>query len=597
MTLTGDDATLRQAIALHQSGRFAEAETLYRQILVRVPDHADALHFLGVLAGQFNRHEAAVELIRKALSIRPDDVEARFNLATNLIPLGKIEEAIAEFNRVLEVQKDDPDAHLLIADLLRQVSRKDEAVTHLRRTIALREQNPDAYNNLGNLLQERGEVDEAILCFQRSLALRPGNAQTLNNLGNARRQKGEYDAALGLLRQAVAAQPDSPQMRTNLGNVLCDVGEVESAITEFRAALKDAPTYADAWNHLGIALRSVGEVEEALAAHRQALSLRPDFDAARYAEAWALLLLGRFDEGWRAYEARPRAASGWGRFPNSWKGEPLNGRRILLHAEQGFGDTIQFGRFASIVAELGGHVILECQQELISLLPGLAGIKDLVARDDPLPPFDVHCPLMSIPLVLGTTETTIPSRFPYISPDPNLVAEWANRLKRHGPRPHVGLVWTGRATSSEERRRSMRLKDFGPLAGLKGLTFHSLQVGPAGDQVNEPGVPRLIDHRSELHDFSDTAALIANLDLVITVDTAVAHLAGAMGKDVWTMLQLAPDWRWMLDREDSPWYPTMRLFRQRQRAHWGDVVTRVTGELSRRYADPLRASATSTSPA
>ena len=580
MTRTADDTTLRHAIALHQSGRFREAETLYRQVLATSPDHPDALHFLGVLAGQFNNHPAAVELIQKSLALRPDDIEARFNLATNLIPLGRLPEAIAEFERVLVAQPNDPDAHLLIADLLRQVGRRDESISHLKRTIALRENNPDAYNNLGNLLQERGQVDQAIECFRRALALRPNHPQTLNNLGNALRQKGDFESARDALGQAVSAQPDSPQIRSNFANVLFDLGQPEQAVEQYETALKLAPSYPEAWNHMGVALRGAGRVEEALTAHRRALSLKPDYAEARYAEAWALLLLGHFEQGWSAYEFRPRAAAGWNRFPNPWKGEPLNGRRILLHAEQGFGDTLQFARFTSTVTKLGGHVILECQRELVSLLEGLVDVEGVVARDDALPPFDVHCPLMSVPFVLNLAESSIPKNVPYLAPDPLLVAHWANRLEQLGPAPHIGLCWTGRATHTDDRRRSMRLADFAPLASAVSATFDSLQIGKAGDEVHTAtsGL-RVIDHRDQLTDFTQTAALIKNLDMIISVDTAVAHLAGALGKPTLTLLHFAPDWRWMLAREDSPWYPTMKLFRQPRRADWPDVVGRVASEL------------------
>jgi len=372
---------------------------------------------------------------------------------------------------VLLARPDDANAHLLIADVFRRANRKEESIAHLRRTIALHHANPDAHNNLGNLLQERGDIDEAILCFQHSLALRPGNAQTLNNLGNALRQKGDLDAAATTLRQAVEQMPSSAPIRTNLGSVLNDRGEVDAAISEYRKALIDSPTYPEGWNYLGIALRELGRIDEALTAHRRALSLRPDYSEARYAEAWVLLLRGEFEEGWRAYESRPRAAPGWARFPNPWKGESLAGRTILLHAEQGFGDTFQFGRYASVISKLGARVILECQRELVSVLTGLAGIEQLVARDDPLPTFDVHCPLMSVPFVLRTRLDSIPSVVPYLDANPIAVAQWAERLKGPAVR-HVGLVWAGRKSYSNDRNRSMRLAELSALAGVSEITFH-----------------------------------------------------------------------------------------------------------------------------
>jgi hypothetical protein len=326
-----------------------------------------------------------------------------------------------------------------------------------------------------------------------------------------------------------------------------------------------------------------GELDEALSVCQRAIQLRPDHAGAHWNKSLVLLLKGDFAQGWAEYEWRWQSKdfrSPRRDFPQpQWRGEDPSGRTILLHAEQGFGDTIQFIRYAPLLAGRGARVIVECQPELQRLLGGVEGIQHLTARGEPLPPFDLHTPLLSLPLAWGTRVKTIPGNVPYIKPDPALVGAWRGRLAGDSALK-VGLVWAGSPIRKDDRYRSLPLSSLAPLAGVKGVSFYSLQKGKATEQAqNPPPGMNLIDMTEEIKDFADTAALISHLDLVITVDTAVAHLAGAMAKRVWTMLEFVPAWRWLLNREDSPWYPTMRLFRQPAIRDWATVIRRVAGEL------------------
>ena len=295
--------------------------------------------------------------------------------------------------------------------------------------------------------------------------------------------------------------------------------------------------------------------------------------------ALALLLQGRFAEGWEAYESRRqirRIARDPGFVQPFWDGSPLGGRRILLTSEQGFGDTIQFVRYAPLVAARGGRVLLQCKPELKRLLAGQCGIEQVVTPGDATPAFDVWCLLMSLPHLLGTTLQTIPAQVPYLTPDPHLIDKWGKRTAHEPAGLKVGLVWAGGAHNKNDRVRSLSLGALAPLAQVPGVRFYSLQKGAASDQARTPPAGmEMTDWTPELADFADTAALVANLDLVISVDTAVAHLAGAIGKPVWVLLPLSPDFRWLLNRDDSPWYPTVRLFRQPTRGDWASVIERV----------------------
>jgi hypothetical protein len=438
--------------------------------------------------------------------------------------------------------------------------------------------------NLGVVFKDQGKVDEAIACYRRALQLKPDYAEAHTNLGTALCDQGRLDESIACHRRALHLKPDSGATYNNLGGALRKQGKFDEATAAFQSAVELAPDCPESHDNLAIALQEAGKFDEAIAASRRGLELKPDFAAGHFSLACILLRMGDYARGWPEYEWRwriKRPALAQRNFSQPmWVGGDLSGRRILLHTEQGCGDAIQCVRYAPLVAARGGKVIVECHPELYRLLQTLDGVDELVVRGRPLPPFDLHCPVMSLPLAFGTTVETIPNRVPYLHADPQRSGQWRARLAGDANRLKVGLVWAGNPDVKTDSERSMRLPALAPLGQAPGVSFYSLQKGPGAAQAKDP-LPglKLINYTNELQDFADTAALISQLDLVISVCTSVTHLAGALGRPVWTLLSYAPDWRWLVGREDSPWYPTMRLFRQKARGDWDEVARRVAEAL------------------
>jgi Flp pilus assembly protein TadD len=471
-----------------------------------------------------------------------------------------------------------------------RAGRLADAAGLYRKAVRLAPGQAEIHYNLGVVLMQMGHPEQAADAWKTALAVRPGYPKALNNLGLALGDLDRLDEAEAVLREAVGGPAEFPETHNNLAIVLRGKGLLGQAETHCRRALVMRPDYADACNSLGIALFEQGRPDEAARAYRRAVALEPAFAKAHFNLALVLLQLGELTEGWAEHEWRWRGGARHLRqrklAGSEWQGEPLDGRRILLHAEQGFGDGMQFVRFAGILAGRGGRVILEVPRALVRLCRTLAGPVDVVAAGDRLPAFDVHLPLMSVPRVLGTTLATIPVQVPYLSADPGAVSEWATRLAGL-PGIKVGLVWSGDPRPHDpkaniiDRRRSMRLVRMAPLLAVHGASFVSLQKGiPAAQLAEVPDTLRPTDAAAAIDDFADTAAVVANLDLVITVDTAVAHLAGAMAKPVWVLSRFDGCWRWLRERSDSPWYPTARLFRQSVPGVWDDVIADVADRLA-----------------
>ncbi len=579
-------AGLQAAIARHQASQFAEAEALYREVLARAPGHPDALHLLGLLAFHQGRNDAALELIGQALRFSPQHAPAHSNLGNALLAAGRTDEAIASFQRALALQPALAEAHSNLGNALRALGQLDEAVECYRQALALRPDFAEAHNNLGFALWELGRSDPALASIAAALRLRPDFPEALNNQGLVLEAQGQPEAALASLDRALALRPDYVEALNNRGNALKALGRLDEAVGSYRQALALRPGYAEAHNNLGQALEASGRADLALPSFERALALRPDLAQARWNKSIALLLTGDFAAGWPLYEARwaalgPRA--GRREFPVPlWLGDaPLAGRTLLLHHEQGLGDTLQMLRYVPLLAAQGVRVVLELPPPLARIAATVPGAALVITEGDALPPFDLHCPMLSLPLACGTTLGTVPREVPYLFVPHEAPAAWQDRL---GPRtrPRVGLAWSGARGHRNDRQRSL------PLAGLLPLLqsdadFVSLQTEyREADRALLGGLPNLRDCAPELGDFADTAGLIAQLDLVITVDTSVAHLAGALGRPVWLLLPYAPDYRWLLGREDSPWYPTMRLFRQPATGDWATVLDRVGGGLEAR---------------
>jgi Flp pilus assembly protein TadD len=546
--------TLQQAFQIaiqhHQAGRLPEAEQICRQILDRQPNQPDATYLLGLVALDGGRFTVASEILGRASKMMPDFPYVHFKLGISLARQGKNEEAIAAFRRAIELNGDFS----------------------------------EAISSLSIVLMRKGKLDEAIAGFRKLAQLEPKHAEVFNNLGIALAGKGQMDEAILAMSKAVQIKPGSAEANRNLGRALAMARRSEDAIAAFRQAVEIKPDYVEANSDLGVALTEMGRLDEATAAFERAIQSNPNFATARFHRALILLLKGDFARGWPEYEWRWQAEG----FPSprrnfaqpQWDGEALRGKTILLHAEQGYGDFIHFVRYVPLVAGKGARIVIECPPELDRLVRGIPEVAEVIRASDPLPPFDVHSPLMSLPKVFRTTLDSIPAAIPYLKADEMLVDSWARRLGKREGAFRVGLTWAGRPEFVSDRFRSLELSALSSLGAVDGITFYSFQKGPVARQaLTPPTGMKVIPLGDELQDFADTAAVISQMDLILSTDTSVPHLAGALGKPVWVMLPFLPDWRWLLMREDSPWYPTMRLFRQKKLGDWAEVVDRVAKSL------------------
>jgi len=505
-------------MTLHRSGERATAGALYRRILELDRGNFDALHLLGVVAAQEGDPGAALALMDRATQIKPKNAAVHCNRGVALRALRQLDAALTALDTALALQPDYVEAQL----------------------------------HRGVVLCELRRPQAALESFQRALALRP----------------------------------DCAEAHLRCGNVLRDMMQLDAALASYNAALEIKADYAEACLNRGTVLRELMQLEAALESYDRAIALRADYAEAYANRATLRLLLGDFANGWRDYEWRWRIPAGsnmrqrsnWPQPP--WRGdESLAAKTILLSCEQGLGDTLQFCRFARVLTELGARVVLEVQPPLATLLATMDTVAQVFAYgSEPPATFDLHCPLLSLPLALGTRVDTIPAAPGYLHADPHKVALWRSKLGAH-ERPRIGLSWSGNPLHSHDRYRSIPLRVM-----LDGLPAHFRYVSLQRDVGEEDARtlqarPQLLDVRSELRDFSDTAALCACLDLVISVDSAVAHLNGALGRPTWLLLPFHPDWRWLTARNDSPWYDSVRLFRQPRMGAWPDVLARVSDEL------------------
>ena len=464
---------------------------------------------------------------------------------------GNLQEAEYAYRKILREQPNNVRASFGLAFILQQKGGAAEAIPWYQKALKLNPEFVDALYNMGSICHQRGQLDEAASYYEKALQLNPQLAMAYNNLGSILQQKGRFDEAIGL----------------------------------YQKALQHNPGLVSAYNNLGLAFQEKGQFEEAMGCHRKALSLQPEHPTVHFNIGVLLLMHGDYEKGWQEYEWRRKARDYRGRnFARPlWDGSDVSGRTILLHSEkgfEGFGDTIQFIRYAPLLAERGAKVVVECQKELTSLIRNAGGVTQVVSYGEPLPEFDLHCPYLSLPAVFKTTIGSIPSKTPYITADSGLAQKWRDRTAQDISGFKVGLVWAGNLAHPRSQYRSCSLDQFLPLAQLDGITIYSLQKGEAAAMAKDPPAGmKVVDYTGDFNDFSDAAALMENLDLVISVDTAAAHLAGALGKPIWTLLPFVPEWRWLLDREDSPWYPTMRIFRQSSAGDWAGVIARVTDEL------------------
>ncbi len=590
------------------------------------PRHAAAHENLGVLWAAQKQYALAVDSFRQAAQHNPASAGTWLNLAHALVRAGDNPQALHAFDRavaldpnllkaqqerarlsreagravelldalraIARLQPNDPRAHFALAAALAEAGKLDEAIAAYETTLRLKPDSVEACVNLSQAFSAQRRFAEAAAAAERAVQLRPRFAEALANLGSALIGLGRSAEAEPVLREAVRLKPALAEAHNNLGIALADLGQTAAAMEEYRAVLTLRPGDADAHHNLGIALIKQGQPQQAIVELERALVSRPQFAEAHHNRSAALLLLGQFEQGFAEYEWRfgsrdfPPLRLRW----PLWRGEELAGRTIVLCAEQGLGDTIQFVRYAPLLQRLGARVVVACSAVLHPLLERTPGVDAWIAPKQPCQA-DYALPMLSAPHRLATRLETIPADTPYVFADPQRVAAWQTRLSGLGGF-RVGIVWQGNAKCPGDAQRSIALRHFAPLAELPGVQLVSLQKGPGAEQLEEFKHWPVLSFGDQLDAaggaFMDTAAIMQSLDLVISSDTAAAHLAGALRVPVWAVLQAVPDWRWMLDRDDSPWYPEMRLFRQPSPGDWSRVFQQVAEQLGRLAASTDR---------
>jgi tetratricopeptide (TPR) repeat protein len=603
-------------LVLAALGRHDEALAAYERAIALKPEYAEAHNNRGNALRALGRCEEALASFERALALRPAYAEAHNNRGNALATLGRTEEALAAYEAALAAQPNHTDSLINRAEALRRLKRPKESLESLdlalalapghaaalvRRANALRmldrqtealsaydtalARDPDNAECLmarGNLLYAARRFGEALDDYEKAAALQPDFAEAHNNRGNALSELGRRAEALAAFDRALTLKPDYAEAYNNRGNVRLELNRAEAALADYDRALALKPREAGTLINRGSALRHLHRRDDALASLDAAIALNPELAEAHWNRALACLSFGEFEQGWREYEWRWRRnveemrPRDFGK--PQWRGEDVTGCTILLHAEQGFGDSIQFVRYLPMVLAKGAKVVMEIPDALRPLIKPAAGVV-MISRDDTPPPFDFHCPLMSLPLAFSTTLAAVPASVPYLQAPAERIAKWRARLPRTGA-PRIGLTWSGKPTHKNDHNRSIPLAQFASLLALPDLRFVSLQQEiRKSDRAALQSISSLVHFGDALADFADTAGIIDGLDLVIAVDSAVAHLAGALGKPVWILLPAIGDWRWMTAREDSPWYPTARLMRQPLTGDWAPVIERLSREL------------------
>ena len=618
---------IEQAKKLHQEGNLREASLIYEAVLKIDPENADSMHLLGLVAAQSDKHELAVNWISQALAISPENSKYHNNLGTAWVDLKQFAKAIESYDSAIQYKEDYADAYFnkglaliqlkdwgaaaltlkqalvhqprffeamyLLGNTLQELGRFDEAITNYKTAISLNTNYAPLFYNLGNAFKAKKQFDAAIENYDKSLVINPRFVDAYVNRGVALKELRHFEAAIKSHDRALSVNKECAQAYLNRGNALKELNRFEEAIADYEKAISFKADYAEAYCNLAITLDRLLRTEQALAYYDIAINIKNDYVQAHWNKAVALLLLGKYQQGWKSYEWRWLTEDSVKKKKKIskplWLGkESIQGKTILIHAEQGLGDTLQFIRYVPMVAALGARVMVEVQAPLLSLFENMQGISVLLKKGDPLPPFDFHCPMMSLPLAFKTTLDTVPSCPQLVIPEEKK-QYWANKLGLKA-KPRVGLVWNGgfRPDQPEiwdvNERRNLPLQHLKALVGID-VEFISLQKGePAESEFRQTVAsgwdgPVIHDHVIELKDFSDTAALVMNLDLVIAVDTSTAHLAASLGKPVWLLNRYDACWRWLLERDDSPWYPSIKIYRQTSSGDWDGVMQRVRSGL------------------
>jgi len=601
------------AIEHHTAGRLGQADALYGRVLRLNRRNPEALHRLALLKQAQGRHRDALTMLDRAINVAPNQPLAHCHRGYILQDLGRRREAIASLQRAIQLQPNLVDAHIALGTVHAELDDLPNACASFDKAAALEPRAIEPLLNKGILFEKHGQPVAAIECFDAALSIAPGEVTLLHRKASCLRLTGAYEAALRICDTLLGAQPDLAQVifergliladatkyaeaiiaferalalnylvdacHYNIGNCLKEMDRLHEARAAYQSAIALRADYHEAFNNLGDVLGRLHQPLAALAAFERAAKIKPDMADAYWNSAQCRLQIGDYVEGWRLYEWRwktPQFATRRRSYHQKlWLGDSdLAGKSILVWCEQGFGDMLLSVRYVPLVAARGARVILQIPPELQTLFARIPGLFAVGVKSTELPAFDVHCPMMSLPLAFRTTLETIPDAIPYLRADAVRITRWRERLVGL-PGLKVGLVWAGSRTYPVDKRRSMPLAQMAPFGAVRGVTFVSLQKDAPAEQARHPPAGlNLNDWTDELRDFDETAALITALDLVISVDTALVHLTGALGKPVWVLDRNDSEWRWLLDREDSPWYPTARLFRQEQPGDWSGVVAR-----------------------
>jgi tetratricopeptide (TPR) repeat protein len=581
---------LRRALELHQAGNLPEAGTIYREILAAEPNNVDALNLMGVLLQSGGQLKTAITLLRKATEIATDYLAAYVNLGNALQQAGQLEDAVQAFEKALTLNPDIPEPANNLASALNALKRHDDAINACVRALQAKPDFAEAHINMGNALIGLKKPAEAEKSFRRAIELKPAISVAYFNLGNALSDQGRLDEALAQYGKSLSLDAGNAEKHYNYANTALALDRYAAAVESFRAAIEIDPHYVDAYCNLGSALQSLGDTKEAIECYREAIRNTPrDKRSAdlHWNMSLALLQDGDYAEGWEAYEWRWLTPT-FAKFKRDWQkpewqGQELDGQTVLIHAEQGFGDGIQFCRYAPMVAAKGARVVLECRPQLTRLFRTLDGVAECFDLGKPVPEHDYQIPLMSLPRAFKTTLETVPAALPYLkvpegaAPDPRIAGAEGDKAVLK-----VGFCWAGSPTRRDNHKRSAPLALFAPLLRTPGTRFFSLQVGKFQPELAglDPALG-VVDLSPGLSDFGDTAAAVAGLDLVISVDTAVLHLAAALGRPAWGLMSRPTGFFWMTERDDNPWYPGLRLFRQPGAGDWESVFERARTELEK----------------
>lgn len=579
------ESLLGQALAMCIAGDFSDAKQVYEEILASAPNTYKALTNLGSIELKFGNLEACIQLISKSLEIEPNQLNAYNNLGLAFQSQNRLNEALENFEKAICINNSYPELHYNLGITKLRLNQYAESISSFREAIRLKPDYADAYNNLGIVLDKLNQHHDAVENYTQSISLNPRSASTFFNRATTFNTLKQYDKALDDYDQAICLKPDYAQAHSSKVDIFYELRRYNEALDANALAISlDSDNAEKHFTH-GLIFANLNCHEDALKSYSRAIELNPAYTEAQWNIAASKILLGDYVEGWKLYEWRWKLKNREAFIRDFtqplWLGDhPIEGKKLLIYPEQGMGDIIQFSRYVSMLASMGANVILELPRPLASLMSTLEGEYTIIEYGRNLPKFDFQCPITSLPLAFKTTVETIPATVPYLYANSEKTNRWSDKLGLK-EKQRVGLVWSGSTTHNNDHNRSLLLKQLEPIFQLS-VEFHCLQKEIRDDDLEMlSSISNLNCHQDDLFDFSDTAALIDQMDIVISVDTSVAHLAGALGKTVWILLPFTPDYRWLLNRKDSPWYPTATLFRQPAIGDWTSVIHDIIEQLER----------------